>query len=208
MVQWKPYGTMWIMSVFVGVLLWTGTAPVAAQEFSADFVMKSQGEILPVKGKIYVKNGLIRHEVNERGDRQITIVRPDQGVIWVLNTDDKMYLEVAYQESDRKFDSWTPERESKAKYIGKEAISGITCKKFELVEDGARSVYWIAEKFGFPIKVENRDGILEYKNIQEGGANDTLFNPPPDYERLTMSGPAPTPPAGSRAASPTEETGR
>jgi hypothetical protein len=206
MVQWKTCGKKIVVTAFLAILWMAMAVQVVAVEFSADFVMKSPGEILPVKGKTFVKNGLIRHEVSERGDRQVTIVRPDKGVIWVLNADDKMYFEVAYQESDRRFDSWTPEEEKKAKYLGKETVSGVTCKKFELVEEGHRSVYWVAENLSFPLKIESQDGLLEYKNLKEGAANDTLFQPPADFERITMDGPAPTPPAGPAPAPPAEGT--
>ena len=191
MVLRKLYGNRFVTIALLGIVLLAMAVQVVAEEFSADFVMKSPGEMLPIKGKVFVKNGLIRQEVSERGDRQVTIVRPDQHVLWVLNADDKMYLEIAYEESDRKFDSWTSERESKAKYLGKETISGVACKKYELVEEGNRSVYWVAEKLNFPIKIEGLDGVLEYKNITEGGANDTLFLPPADYERITMNDPTP-----------------
>jgi hypothetical protein len=197
MVLRKLYGKRIVALAMLGIVVVAMAVQVVAAEFSADFVMKSPGEILPIRGKIFVKNGLVRHEVSERGDRQVTIVRPDQQVLWVLNADDKMYLEVAYQESDRRFDSWTSERESKAKYLGKETISGFACKKYELIEEGNRSVYWVAEKLAFPVKIESQDGVLEYKNITEGGANDTLFLPPADYERITMNDPVPVlPPAG------------
>ena len=101
MVLRKLHGKRIIAIVLLGLAVLAMAAQVVAEEFSADFVMKSSGEILPIRGKIFVKNGLIRHEVTERGDRQVTIVRPDQQVLWILNADDKMYLEVAYQESDR-----------------------------------------------------------------------------------------------------------
>jgi hypothetical protein len=187
----KLYVKRIVTLALLGLVLSALAVHVAAEEFSAEFVMKSPGEILPIRGKVFVKNGLIRHEVSERGDRQVTIVRPDQQVLWILNADDKMYLEVAYQESDRRFDSWTSERESKAKYLGKETIAGVACKKYELMEEGNRSVYWVAEKFNFPLKIESQDGVLEYKNIVEGGANDTLFLPPADFERITMNDPTP-----------------
>jgi hypothetical protein len=206
MVQLGKGGRKIVGMVLLGLVLLALVVRVAAEEFSADFIMRSPGELLPIKGRIFVKNALIRHQVSERGDERVTIVRPDKGVIWVLNDDDKMYLEVAYQESDRRFDSWTPEDESRAKYLGKETISGVPCKKFELLVDGSRSVYWIAEKLSFPVKIESQEGILEYKNIVEGGANDTLFEPPADYERITMDGPEPTPPKAGSAG--TGETGR
>jgi hypothetical protein len=33
------------------------------------------------------------------------------------------------------------------------------------MEEGNRSVYWVAEKLNFPFKIESQDGVLEYKNI-------------------------------------------
>jgi hypothetical protein len=178
-------------TMLVGIALLGIVGQAAAEEFWAQFVMKTTGEILPVKGTIFVKNGLVRHEVHERGDRQVTIVRPDKGVIWVLNTDDKMYLEIVYQEADRRFDSWTPEKEKKARLLGKDAVSGIACKKYELLEEGNRSVYWVSAKLNFPLKVESPDATMEYKNIDEGPLADTLFEPPDGYDRITMDDPSP-----------------
>jgi hypothetical protein len=175
-----------VMMVFVVVLLVCGTVSMA-QEFWADFVVQTVGEPLPVNGKIFVKKGLIRDEVMERGEKQITIVRPDKKVIWVINPEEKMYLEVTYQETDRKFDSWSAERESKAKYLGKEFVSALACKKYEVVEDGQRSTYWISEKLSFPIKIETKDSVMLYKNVMEGDVADDLFVPPADYEKMTMT---------------------
>lgn len=177
--------------LFLGIAFATLAGQAEAEEFWAEFTMKTPGEILPVKGAIFVKNGLVRHEVHERGNRQATIVRPDKGMIWVLNTDDKMYLEIAYQESDRRFDSWSAEKEKKAKSFGKETISGFACKKFELMDDGGRTIYWVATKLNFPLKIEAPDGTMEYKNIHEDVLADTLFEPPADFERITMDDPSP-----------------
>lgn len=178
-------------AILLGIAMFGMVGPAAAEEFWAQFVMKTPGEILPVKGTIFVKNGLVRHEVHERGDRQITVVRPDKGVIWVLNSDDKMYLEIVYQEADRRFDSWTPDMEKKARVLGKDTVSGISCKKYELSEGGSRTVFWVSPKLNFPLKIEGPDGTMEYKNITEGPVADTLFEPPVDYERITMDDPTP-----------------
>jgi len=178
-------------TMLAGIALLSLVGQAAAEEFWAQFVMKTPGEILPVKGNIFVKNGLVRHEVHERGDRQVTIVRPDKGIIWVLNTDDKMYLEIAYQEADRRFDSWTPEKEKKARFLGKDSVSGFACKKYELAEDGTRTIYWVSTDLNFPLKIEGPDATMEYKNIDEGPLADTLFDPPPDYDRITMDDPTP-----------------
>jgi outer membrane lipoprotein-sorting protein len=190
--QTKNPGEIALLAMVLAMCLLVCAHMSIAEEFSADFVVKTFGEPLPVNGKVFVKNGLVRHEVLERGGKQITVVRPDKRVIWVINPDEKMYLEAAYQDSDRKFDSWTPEKEKQAKLLGKETVSGLFCKKYETVEDGQKIIYWISEKLLFPIKIEGKESLMEYKNITEGALADSLFEIPPDYESMT----APTLPQG------------
>jgi outer membrane lipoprotein-sorting protein len=183
--QTKNPGKTGLLAIVLALCLLVCVRVSTAEEFSADFVVKTVGEPLPVNGKVFVKSGLVRHEVLERGGKQITVVRPDKRVIWVINPDEKMYLEAAYQDSDRKFDSWTPEKEEQAKFLGSETVSGLACKKYESVEDGQKTIYWISEKLLFPIRIESKESLMEYKNITEGALADSLFEIPPDYESMT-----------------------
>ena len=50
--------------------------------------------------------------------------------------------------------------------LGEETISGIACKKFETVEDGEKTIFWVSKQFPFPIKVEDSEVTMEYHNIK------------------------------------------
>jgi outer membrane lipoprotein-sorting protein len=156
----------------------------AAVEFSADMVIVPKGDE-PVKGKIFVKGDKIRQETTEEDETQIMIIRPDKKVTWMITPEEKTYMEMPYQSSDKTFEEWTAEKEKNAKPLGEETVSGMPCKKFEVVEDGEKTIFWLSKQFAFPIKVEDSDVTMEYKNIKLGTLDDSLFELPAGYERMT-----------------------
>lgn len=155
-------------------------------EFSADIVMKPKGE-QELHSRIYMKDKKIRHELTEDGETQIIIFRPDKGVVWTVIPEEKMYVEAPMGDSEKTLDEWTPEKEKKAKSLGDDMVSGLPCKKFELVEDGDKVTYWVSKKFPFPIKVQDEEAVIEYRNIKEGGVADSLFDVPAGYEKMSMT---------------------
>lgn len=163
-----------------------------AAEFSADLVVTPKGEE-SLTGKIFVKGNKVRNEMAEDGEIQILINRPDKKVTWMITPEEKSYMEIPYQESDESFEEWTAEKEKGAKALGEETVSGQVCRKFEIVEDGEKTVYWVSKKLSFPIKVESSDTVMEYKNIKEGGVADSLFEIPDGYQKMSM----PVPPGGN-----------
>ena len=96
------------------------------------------------------------------------IIRPDKKVTWMITPEDKTYMEMPYQSEDKTFEEWTPEKEKKATLLGQETVSGIACKKFETVEDGEKTTLWVSTQFPFPIKVEDSEVTMEYRNIKLG----------------------------------------
>ena len=91
-----------------------------------------------------------------------------------------------YQSTDKTFEEWTAEKEKNAKFLGEETVSGMPCKKFEVMEDGEKTVFWLSKQFPFPIKVEVSDVTIEYKNIKSGSLNDSLFEVPAGYEKIAV----------------------
>jgi len=160
------------------------SALVHAVEFSADMVIVPKGDE-PMKGKIYVKGEKIRQETVEEGETQVMIIRPDKKVTWMISPDEKTYMEMPYQASDKTFEEWTAEKEKNAKYLGEETLSATPCKKYEAVEDGEKTVFWIAKQFPFPIKVEDSEVTMEYKNIKLAAPDDSLFELPAAYEKMS-----------------------
>ncbi len=157
-----------------------------AQEFSADLVMQEKGKGIYITGKIFVKGNKMRQEMVVEGMKQITIIRPDKGVIWMVMPEGQMYMETPYQAGDKKFEKWSSEKEKKAKYLGKETVSGLSCKKYQITEGGEKMHVWISEKSPFPVKMDYRDGIMEYKNIKFGSVRDSLFEIPSGYQKMSI----------------------
>ncbi|MEN6437531.1 MAG: DUF4412 domain-containing protein [Syntrophobacter sp.] len=158
---------------------------VSAVEFSADMVIQPKGDEA-MTGKIFVKGEKVRQETTEEGETQIMIIRPDKKVTWMLTPEEKTYMEMPYQSEDKTFEEWTAEKEKNAKLLGEETVSGLACKKYESIEDGETTLFWIAKQFPFPIKVEDAEVTMEYKNIKEGSVPDTLFDLPAGYQKMSM----------------------
>jgi len=172
-----------IFSVSLAVAVFSGT-PCVAVEFSADMVIVPKGDE-PMKGKIFVKGDKVRQETTEEDEIQIMIIRPDKKVTWMITPEEKTYMEMPYQSSDKTFEEWTAEKEKNAKFLGEETVSGMPCKKFEVIEDGEKTLFWLSKQFAFPIKVEDSEVTMEYKNIKLGSLDESLFELPAGYERMT-----------------------
>jgi hypothetical protein len=169
-------------SALIAVLMFFGTA-YAAVEFSADMVIIPKGEEA-MKGKIFVKGEKVRQETMEEDEMQIMIIRPDKKVTWMITPEEKTYMEMPYQSSDKTFEEWTAEKEKNAKFLGEENVAGMPCKKFEITEDDEKTVFWLSKQFPFPIKVEDAEVTMEYKNIKLGSLDDSLFELPAGYEKM------------------------
>ncbi len=171
------------VALVFGVVL--APASCKALEFSADLLIQPKGEEA-IKGKIFVKGDKVRQEIVEEGENQIMIIRPDKKVTWMVSPDEKSYMEMPYQAEDKTFEEWTDEKEKNSKLIGEENVSGLQTRKFESMEDGEKTYFWVSKKFPFPVKVEDAEITMEYKNIKEGAVSDSLFELPAGYEKMSM----------------------
>lgn len=159
--------------------------PAKAVEFSADMFIQPKGDEA-MTGKIFVKGDKVRQETSEEGETQIMIIRPDKKLTWMLTPEEKTYMEMPYQAEDKTFEEWTADKEQKSKLLGEETVSGLACKKFESVEDGEKTYFWISKQFPFPIKVEDAEVTMEYRNIKAEPIADSLFELPAGYEKMSM----------------------
>lgn len=172
-------------SLALALISLLSTSAAMAVEFSADMVIQPKGD-QAMTGKIFVKGDKVRQETTEEGETQIMIIRPDKKLTWMITPEEKTYMEMPYQSEDKTFEEWTADKEQKSKFLGEENVSGIACKKFESVEDGEKTYFWIAKQFPFPVKVEDAEVTMEYKNIKEGNIADSLFELPAGYEKMSM----------------------
>ncbi len=172
-----------IFSVSLAVLAFPGIAH-ATVEFSADMAIVPKGDE-PMMGKIFIKGEKIRQETVDDDETQIMIIRPDKKVTWMITPDEKTYMEMPYQSTDKTFEEWTTEKEKNAKFLGEETVSSMPCKKFEIIEDGEKTVLWISKQFPFPVRIEDPEMVMEYKNIKVAPVDDSLFELPAGYEKMS-----------------------
>ncbi|MCE5334334.1 MAG: DUF4412 domain-containing protein [Desulfobacteraceae bacterium] len=174
-----------VLLSITAVVAFTACPSFAVVEFSAEMVIQPKGDEA-MSGKIYVKGDKVRQETSEEGETQIMIIRPDKKLTWMITPEEKSYMEMPYQSEDKTFEEWTAEKEKTAKLLGEEVVSGLPCKKYESIEDGEKTLFWISKQYSFPIKVEDSEVTMEYRNIKPGPLADSLFELPAGYEKMAM----------------------
>jgi outer membrane lipoprotein-sorting protein len=166
-----------------------------AAEFSADLIFKQGGTTST--GKVYIKGDKMRREFMQQGQKQIIIVRPDKGLMWILMPAEKIYMEMSSQESGAYDPTLDQDIQNKAeiKLLGKETINGYVCDKYLYSYHDTSmgtTTQWVAKKLNYAIKSEYKSSsgniLVEYKNIKEGNVQNSLFDVPGDYMLLSVPG--------------------
>mgnify|MGYP003441030243 FL=1 len=124
------------------------------------------------------------------GPVNISIVRKDKKVVWLLLSRMKHFKTVPYQaEQDLKV-SERLEGEVSREEIGTETREGHPTTLYEVtVKEGERTeVYyqWLATDIHFPMKLAKKDGswIVEYQHVKFRPLIDYLFQLPLNFEPL------------------------
>jgi outer membrane lipoprotein-sorting protein len=185
----------WGMALVVVAVIFVLASSSIAAEFSADLLLKQGGETMT--GKVYVKGDKTRQEFVQQGQKQITILRPDKGVMWVLMPAEKIYMEMSNQEGaayDPQLDQNIKDK-AQTKFLGKETVNGYECDKYQYIYHDTSmgtSTQWVSKKLNYPIKSEYKSPsgymLTEYKNIKEGNVQNSLFEVPGDYALMSLPG--------------------
>jgi hypothetical protein len=169
------------------LLLILASAAAAAQ-FSALMMIHDGDKVMPAK--IYVQDGKLRQEFNDEEGQTITIVRPDQKVVWVILPRERAYLEMPLKwKLPGQFIQIPADAVSK-RLVGQETVNGYEAKKYEIMVRGGRGLerqtVWLATKLATPIKMvcPQRRFSVEYQSIREAAQADRLFSLPPGYQKL------------------------
>jgi outer membrane lipoprotein-sorting protein len=185
-----------VFAVTAIVVLFTFISGLAsAAEFSADMVHKFGA--MTKEGKIYVKGTKMRME--GAGGQGITIVNGDTGTVWVLQPEQKMYMEMkkGAQQTAQPVESSDEELAKIAdkKFLGTETVNGYQCEKYLYTyrdKTLGTMTQWHSKKLGYPIKMIHAspqgETSFEYRNIKEGGVADSLFQVPAGYTKMEMPG--------------------
>ena len=171
------------------VLAWTvGVVDAGALEFTADQVTKINGRTQ--KSNIYYRDNMWRIEHHTMGPVNVSIVRKDKQVVWLLLSRMKHFKTVPYKaDQDLKVTEHL-EGEVSREEIGTETREGHPTTLYEVtVKEGERTeVYyqWLATDIHFPMKLAKKDGswIVEYQHVKFRPLIDYLFQLPLNFGPL------------------------
>lgn len=175
-----------MVAISCGLLL--AGSPVWALEFTADRITKMDGRIGKVV--VYYRDDRWRIEHHATGPVNVSIVRKDKQVVWLLLSRMKHFKTMPYSAEQDLMVTETLNGEIAREQIGTETREGhptilyeVTTKQGEHVE----SYYqWVATDLHFPMKLAKKDGswIMEYQHVKMRSVPDSLFNLPVNFQPL------------------------
>ncbi len=165
-----------------------GAPPAGALEFSADQITKINGHSR--KANIYYRDDRWRLEHHDLGPVNVTIVRKDKQVMWLLLSRMKHFKTVPYDPEQAPKVAERMEGEIAREEIGTEVLDGHPTTLYQVtVQRGDRTdVYyqWLATDIRFPLKLAKKDGswIVEYRHVKLRPTSDFLFQLPLNFRPL------------------------
>lgn len=187
MVESFPMRRLCWTFVFVWIGLLFGQQ-ASALEFTADQVTKTDGKIR--KAYIYYRDAMWRIEHHTMGPVNVSIVRKDKQLVWLLLSRMKHFKTIPYDSQQELSVSVRLEGEVSREEIGSEVREGhptvlyeVTTKQGERVE---AYYQWVATDIHFPMKLAKKDGswIVEYQHVKMRSVSDYLFNLPVNFQPL------------------------
>jgi len=188
----KGYSTIFLIIGVLIIFLAFAFSAIAA-EFSADLKIKQPDK--DYEFKYYAKSSLYRLEKLTGEDRILVIADRTQDITWMLNPEDKIYIELkgtdaAFFNPIRGWEA-TMEGTEKEK-VGTETVRGYSCEKYTYTPPGGTepgTEAWYLPELDHFIRIiahyggGYEDGIFEIINIREAPQDDSLFKVPEDYQK-------------------------
>lgn len=173
--------------IIAAMVLGTGAA-ASALEFTADRVTKMDGRT--AKANVYYRDNMWRIEHHAMGPVNVSIVRKDKQVVWLLLSRMKHFKTMPYSADQDLFVTEKLDGEVFREEIGQETREGHPTVLYEVTtQQGERTeVYyqWLATDIHFPMKLAKKDGswIVEYQHVKMRSVSDYLFQLPVNFQPL------------------------
>jgi hypothetical protein len=185
--------------------LWMlGVSAAEALEFTADQVTKMNGRTH--KANVYYRDNMWRIEHHSMGPVNVSIVRKDKNLVWLLLSKMKQFKTVPYSAEQDLRVSERLEGEISREEIGSETREGHPTTLYEVTVNrgmGTETYYqWLATDIRFPMKLAKKDGswIVEYQHVRLRPVIDYLFQLPLNFEPLEEFNQRPPTPAPAQPA--------
>jgi hypothetical protein len=180
-----------MLRVVIGVLFaaWLqASEPTWGLEFSADQITNINGHSR--KANIYYRDDRWRLEHHDLNPVNVTIVRKDKHVMWLLLSRMRHFKTVPYDPDQAPKVYEKLDGEVKREQIGTETLDGHPTTLYQVtVRDANREdVYyqWLATDIRFPLKLARKDGSwqVEYRHVKLRPVSDFLFQLPMNFQPL------------------------
>jgi hypothetical protein len=189
---------------WVAALWMLGASAAEALEFTADQVTKMNGRTH--KANVYYRDNMWRIEHHSMGPVNVSIVRKDKNLVWLLLSKMKQFKTVPYSAEQDLRISERLEGEISREEIGSETREGHPTTLYEVTVNrgmGTETYYqWLATDIRFPMKLAKKDGswIVEYQHVRLRPVIDYLFQLPLNFEPLEEFNQRPATPAPAQPA--------
>lgn len=185
-VRFAAYQT-WL-TLLIACSLALPALPADALEFTADQITKMNGRLQ--KSNVYYRDNMWRIEHHTMGPVNVSIIRKDKQVVWLLLSRMKHFKTIPYSaEQDLRVSETLPGEVSREE-IGQEVREGHPTVLYEVTTKQGEQVdiyyQWLATDIHFPMKLAKKDGswIMEYQHVKMRSVQDSLFNLPLNFQPL------------------------
>ena len=179
------------VSLMFGISLGVITTAAQGVQFVADQVTVSGGHTH--RGSLYYRDDMWRIEHNDPGSIEVTIVRKDKGLMWLLLGRTKLFATMPFDELPGSTLERSMAHEVARETIGTEVLDGHPTTVFQITarEEQKDVIYyqWWAEDLQLPLRIARKDGawIVEFKNVKLRSLSPRLFEIPLNYRPLESS---------------------
>ena len=179
--------------VSVLCLMLLSLVSVAAAGYSADVV--TTGNSGTNHAKMWVSYSLWAQRMEMPAHPEmIMIVRLDKKLVWNINKESKMYMEIPMRPGMAANAIASGEKaptEVERTYLLTETVEGHVADKYQITHqignDRTTHFIWLLKDNNmFPIKTQYKDSVTVFKNLNFTEPPAEMFEVPPDYQKMAL----------------------
>jgi hypothetical protein len=178
-----------LVGIVCTLVVWTVLQPAAwSAEFTADQWTRIGDRVY--RANLFYRDDMWRIEHNNPGSADITIVRKDKGLMWLLMARMKQFKTLPLDRDAGLLFQSTLGREIAREVIGTETLDGHPTTVSQItVREGVQDIVyyqWWAEDLQLPLRVARKDGawMVDYKNIKLRQISSQMFELPLHYRPI------------------------
>ena len=175
------------------LMLFSLVSVAAAAGYSADVVTTSKSGTTHAKMWVSYSLWAQRMEMPAHPE-MIMIVRLDKKLVWNINKESKMYMEIAMRPGMAANTIASGEKsptEVERTYLLTETVEGHVADKYQITHqlgnDRSTFFLWLLKDNNmFPIKTQHKDSVTVFKNLNFSEPPASMFEVPLGYEKMAM----------------------